>query len=136
RPLEGAVPVVLKATEDNEPAVRGAALHAIGVLGTEKEAGDLAALLRKTDDATARTEIEEALLAITGRKGAACAPKLIGLEQCSDSGLRIIGLHVLASAGGPEALDAVKSALEDKTPEVQDEAVRTLSSWPNTWPDD
>ena len=42
----------------------------------------------------------------------------------------------LASAGGPEALAAVKSALEDKEESVQDEAVRTLSTWPNNWPED
>ena len=31
---------------------------------------------------------------------------------------------------------AVKQAVEDRDESVQDEAVRTLSSWPNTWPED
>ncbi len=58
------------------------------------------------------------------------------LARNDDSALRIIALHVLASAGGPEALGAVKSAVQDKDETVQDEAVRTLSTWPNNWPED
>jgi len=42
----------------------------------------------------------------------------------------------LASAGGPDALAAVKTAVQDKDETVQDEAVRTLSTWPNNWPED
>ena len=53
-----------------------------------------------------------------------------------EASLRTIGLHALASAGGPEALSAVKSAVEDTDESVQDEAVRTLSNWPNNWPED
>ncbi len=43
---------------------------------------------------------------------------------------------MLASAGGPDALAAVKAAVQDKDEPVQDEAVRTLSTWPNNWPED
>jgi hypothetical protein len=50
--------------------------------------------------------------------------------------MRIIALHVLASAGGPGALAAVKATVGDKDEAVQDEAVRTLSTWPNNWPED
>jgi HEAT repeat protein len=50
--------------------------------------------------------------------------------------MRIIALRLLASAGGPDALVAVKAAVEDKDTTVQDEAVRTLSTWPNNWPED
>ena len=39
-----------------------------------------------------------------------------------------------SSAGGTAALGAVMNLTEDKDESVQDEAVRTLSSWPNTWP--
>ena len=63
-------------------------------------------------------------------------PSLLALAHSEDSALRTIGLHALASAGGPEALSAVKSAVEDTDESVQDEAVRTLSNWPNNWPED
>jgi hypothetical protein len=42
----------------------------------------------------------------------------------------------LAIIGGPDALAAVKSAIETAEPAVQDEAVRILSTWPNNWPED
>jgi hypothetical protein len=38
--------------------------------------------------------------------------------------------------GGSEALTTLTSAINDSDSTVQDEAVRTLSNWPNTWPDD
>src|SRR5207244_7223852 len=79
---------------------------------------------------------EMALIGICGRNGSACVKSLQPLTQHSDSALRNIALHVLATAGGPDALAAVKSALEDSDEAVQDDAVRTLSTWPNNWPDD
>ena len=77
-----------------------------------------------------------ALLSISARNGARTVPALLPLAQNSDSALRIIALRVLVSAGGPDALAAVKAAVEDKDQTVQDEAVRTLSTWPNNWPED
>ena len=77
-----------------------------------------------------------ALLAISGRAGARTVTHVVPLARNDDSALRIIALHVLASAGGPEALGAVNSAVQDKDETVQDEAVRTLSTWPNNWPED
>jgi HEAT repeat protein len=77
-----------------------------------------------------------ALLAISARAGTRSVPPALPLARNDDSGLRIIALHVLASAGGPDALAAVKVATEDKDEGVRDEAVRTLSTWPNNWPED
>ncbi|MHC4283352.1 MAG: hypothetical protein ACYSWZ_10340 [Planctomycetota bacterium] len=48
----------------------------------------------------------------------------------------MIGLRALAIVGGPEALAAVKSAIETAEPTAQDEAVRILSNWPYNWPED
>ena len=77
-----------------------------------------------------------ALLAISGRTGARSVPAFLPLAQNDDSAMRIIALRLLASAGGPDALAAVKAAVQDKDETVQDEAVRTLSTWPNNWPED
>ncbi len=49
---------------------------------------------------------------------------------------RKAALHALAAAGGGDALAAVAAATRDQDPSLQDEAVRTLSTWPNAWPDD
>jgi hypothetical protein len=136
RQIEGAVPAIMSGVEDADAGVRSAAVRAIGAMGGEKQAADLVKLLQKTSGATERAEVEKALQAISGRSGASCVPCLLPLVQSGDTALRMIGLHTLAVAGGPEALAAVKSAIEDKDEAVQDEAARTLSTWPNNWPGD
>ena len=77
-----------------------------------------------------------ALLAISGRTGARAVPALLPLMHNNESTIRVIGLHLLASAGGANALEAVEEAVTDKDESVSDEAVRTLSIWPNNWPED
>ena len=136
RHLDRALPVIMPSAEDADAGVRSAAVQAIGTLGDEKQAAGLLKLLQSTQSPKERADIEMALLAISGRSGARVVPPLLALAQNSDNALRIIALRVLASAGGPEALAAVKSAVEDKDETVRDEAVRTLSTWPNNWPED
>jgi hypothetical protein len=111
-------------------------VQALGVIGGDKQAAALVKLLQKTQSPEERAGAEKALLALSGRAGAACLPHLRPLMNSGDSALRMIGLHALVIVGGPEALTAVKTALNDKDPAVQDEAARTLSTWPNNWPGD
>jgi HEAT repeat protein len=136
RRIEQALPAIVGSAQDADAGVRGAAVQAIGVLGGETQAADLVRFLQKTQDAKERAEIEEALLAVGGRAGPGCVPLLLPLVRSGDGALRVIGLHALAGVGGPDALAAVQTALTDKEESVQTEAVRTLSSWPNSWPED
>jgi HEAT repeat protein len=136
RHLDRALPIIVVSAEDPDAGVRSAAVQAIGALGDDKQVAGLVRLLQSTQSSKERADIEMALLAITGRSGARAVPPLLPLMQNSDSALRIIALRVLASAGGPDALVAVKSAIADKDETVQDDAVRTLSTWPNNWPED
>jgi HEAT repeat protein len=136
RHLDRALPVIASSAEDPDAGVRAAAVQAIGILGDDKQVAGLAKLLQSSQSPKERADIEMALLAITSRSGARAVPSLLPLAQNSDSAVRIIALRVLASAGGPEALAAVKAAVADKDETVQDDAVRTLSTWPNNWPED
>lgn len=136
RRLEGALPLLAAAAEDSDAGVRGAAVATLGTLGHSEQAADLVKLLQKTANNQDRADLEKALLALSGRCGASCVPALLPLMRSEEPALRTIGLHALASAGGPEALAAVRAGLEDKEETVQDEAVRTLSTWPNSWPED
>jgi len=136
RQIDGSLPVIMSSVEDSDAGIRTAAVQAIGILGRDQQVADLVALARKTQDAAERANIEKALLAVAGRSGAACVPNLMPLMQSPDGTLRMVGMHAMAIVGGPEALGAVKSALDDKDEAVQDEAVRTLSTWPINWPED
>ncbi|MBE3070771.1 MAG: HEAT repeat domain-containing protein, partial [Planctomycetes bacterium] len=136
RRIEGVLPAMVRAADDADAGVRAAAIDAIGGLGNEKQVPDLVRVLQKTGDAKEQAAIEKALMAICGRAGAACAPPLMPLVSAGEAPRRIIGLRTLACAGGPEALAAVKTAITDKDETVQDEAVRTLATWPSRWPQD
>jgi HEAT repeat protein len=136
RQIEAALPRIVQCAEDPDAAVRSAALGALAAIGQEGQAGDLVRLIQKTDSPKEREDIEKAVLAICARRGAGCLQYVLPLAQNSDAALRTTALHALSSIGGPAALAAVVSAIEDKDEGVQDEAVRTLSTWANNWPDD
>jgi HEAT repeat protein len=136
RRIVAALPVVVKCLEDADAGVRGAAVAALGAIGNDQQVPDLVKALRKAD-AKDQAIIEKALLTICTRIGAPCVQPLMPLAQGGESGaLRAVALHALACAGGPQALAAVKAATGDKDEAVQDEAVRTLSTWPSMWPED
>jgi len=91
----------VRSTGDSDAGVRNAAVQAIGILGTDAQTADLVRLLQATQSAKERGDIEMALLAISSRTGARSAPPVLPLARNDDIALRIIALHVLASAGGP-----------------------------------
>ena len=136
RHIEAAVPAIVPSAEDPDPGIRRAALSTLGALGSEQQAGDLVRLISKAQDPADRDAIEGALTAICGRAGTKCLPYVLPLAKHSQSELRIIALRALATMGGRDALAAVTSALADRDESVRDEAVGTLATWPNNWPED
>lgn len=136
RRVDQALPAMVGFASDPDAGVRSAAVQVIGILGDEKQTAALVRLLQSAPSPKERADIEAALIGLGGRTGGRCVPHLLPLTQSGEAALRITALHALASAGGPEALGAVKAALEDGDEAVRDEAVRTLSTWPNNWPED
>jgi len=136
RRISPALPALVQALTDAEPGIRGAAAEALGAIGGEKQVPELVKAVAKAQDPKDQSAIERALLALCGRVGAACVPSLAPLTKSAESAQRIIGLHVLAVAGGPEALAALNAGLGDADGAVQDEAARALSTWPNKFPED
>lgn len=136
RQIGAALPAMVRCAEDADAGVRGAAVAALGAAGESRHAADLVRILQKTRDAEEYGGIEKALTAISVRGGTPCAQHVMPLTRSEKGALRVIALHALAAAGGPDALAAVKSAVDDKDEAVQDEAVRTLSNWPSKWPED
>lgn len=136
RRVEAALPAIMACAGGSDQGTRSAAVQALGDIGGESQIADLVGLLQKTSDAKERAQIETALLSISGRVGPSCSHSLQALASNNDPAMRIVALHALASAGGTEALKTVAAATTDKDETVQDEAVRTLANWPNTWPED
>lgn len=136
RHIDGAIPILVKNTQDLDPAIGSAAVQALGSIGGTSQVNDLVQLLSKAQNEKQRQDVEAALLAISGRVGNGCVQSLLPLAHNQDIGVRKVSLHALAAAGGSDALKAIEAAVEDSDQSVQDEAVRTLSTWPNTWPED
>ncbi|MGD8500095.1 MAG: HEAT repeat domain-containing protein [Phycisphaerales bacterium] len=136
RQISEAIPGIVSSLHDTDAAIRGAAVRTIGIIGQDQQTADLVKLLQKTKNSSERAGIKKALLAISGRCGVRCVSHLRPLTQSRDNELHMIGLHALAVVGGPDALAAVKSAVENAEPPVQDDAARILSTWPNNWPED
>jgi len=136
RRIDGAMPAIIASVEDPDPGIRRAALRTLNSLGSEQQVGELVRLLSKTQDPTDREAIEGALTGICGRTGTKSLPQVLPLAKSDNSELRIIALRALATIGGPDALNAVTSALDDRDESVQGEAVGTLATWPNNWPED
>jgi len=136
RQISQALPAVVLSLQDVDAEIRSAAVRTISIIGQDQQTPDLVKMLQKTKNSSERAGIRKALLAISGRCGVKCIPHLKPLTESSDNELHIIGLRALAIVGGPEALAAVKSAIETAEPLAQDEAVRILSNWPYNWPED
>jgi HEAT repeat protein len=136
RRIPSALPAILPLAEDADAGIRSAAVQTIGAIGEATHSADLVRLLQKPQSPQERANLEKSLLVLGGRCGAACAPYVLPLMQSGETAVRMVALHALAAVGGPQALAAVKSGLDDKEESVQDEAVRTLSTWPGNWPED
>lgn len=135
RHIEAALPAIVASLEDPGADVRRSALEAVGSLGGAAQVPQLVRLLAKTP-AAERADIEAALIEVAGRAGTGSVRELLALLKDEDPGLRQSGIHALAGVGGTEALAAVTAAVADPQEAVQDEAVRTLATWPNNWPED
>jgi HEAT repeat protein len=136
RGMEKALPLIAQSVGDPDAETRSAAIQALTALGGNNEVAELARALEKSEIPAERAHIEAVLVTLSGRIGTTCVPSLLSLIQSPEAANRKAALPALAAAGGSDALAAVAAATEDKDPSLQDEAVRTLCSWPNAWPED
>jgi len=148
-----ALPAIAKLAEAGDPAVRSAALHAIGGLGSgesvgllvkalaatdpEKAAARRALVILRGDDATrqvvaalasAPPAVRALLLDIVaGRRARAAVPELVGFAVDADGGVRAATMRALAKLGGPEQVPGmVKGVLTAAAGQERTDAERAL----------
>ena len=131
RHITAAMPELIKAAKDSEPALRAAGIKA---LGETAEVADLGALTDRLTAAKSAEEVadvqaalETACTRITDK--AACADKLLPVLPTSPVPARCALLRVLGVVGNDKALGAVKAALTSSEPTVRDTAARVLADW-------
>lgn len=127
-----AVPQVLAALENEDPAVRVAALEALG------QTVDLARLPSLIVAAVKPRSADEAAPAMKALRAAAvrmpdrdaCAEKLLTESADAPAQTRLAILEIVGQTAGSKALVAVAAAAKDADPQFQDVATRLLGEWP------
>jgi hypothetical protein len=127
-----AMPELIKAASESDPAIRAAGIKALGETAGTADLGALTALLSKAKTADELSAVQEALESTCLRVSdkAACADKLIASLPSSAPPAKCVLLRVLGEIPTTNSLDAVSSALASHEPSVRDTAVRVLADWP------
>jgi len=137
RRIKGSASVLLKAAKDPDPAIRMAALDSLAHVADEGDMPKLIDLLLGAEGSAERKRAEKTLLAVSrgvNDKDKRSAPVLKALAKAESDEPKSLLLSILASMGGPNALNAVTTALEDQNEEIRGDAVRSLANWENADP--
>ncbi len=132
RQITAALPELIRAARDSTPAIRSAAIKA---LGETIEAKDLNALTDLLTGATAPEDLDAIQDALESactriRDKDACAERLVPLLSSAAPPARRALLQALGAVGTPAALQAVKGTLQDNDDAVRDTALRVIAAWP------
>jgi HEAT repeat protein len=131
RRMVDGVPVVLKAARSADPALRPDAIKMLGDLGG---ASQLPALLELLDTAEGSSNLAAAEQAIASactkaQDPQAQADKLAARLPQANPAQQAALLRILAAVGGPNALKAVRGAVDSSNAEVRSAAIRALGNW-------
>ncbi len=131
RSVDAAVPALLEEARGTNDEIAAEACEALGRLAEVEHAAALVALVKDAGSDGRRAAAEKALLAVCGRKKGEAEPAVLaGLKGASPAAtaalVRALG-HTRGKAGYAEVMKATKSDSAD----VQDAAIRVLTSWPD-----
>jgi len=131
RGIRSAVPAIIEDSQSDDPQVRLAAIHALGMTVGFDNLGKLIERLASPAGAQEAEAAESALLLACTRMPDrdACAEKLIAAASPAPVPVKCRFLEILGSMGGTKALAAVAAAAKDANPQMQDVASRLLGEW-------
>jgi HEAT repeat protein len=118
---------------DQDPAIRGAALAALGKLASDAELPRLVPLLELATDANDVARLQEAVAAAARRnpdeerRGEA----LVELLKAASPAGKVAIVKVLPRVGGAKALQAAVEQASSPDPVLQSAAIESLSRWPD-----
>jgi HEAT repeat protein len=117
--------------EDTEPAIREAALSALGRLAAEEDLPRLVPMLEKASESDDVVRLREAVAAAVQRSPERGADTLLGLLGSASPAGKAAILRALPRIGGTKLLQAAALETASPEPEVQSAAVGALSRWPD-----
>jgi HEAT repeat protein len=126
-----ATPVLVKAVDHPDAAIRSAALTALGATVGAKQLSVLvsqAVSPKNPDDAqVAQKALRAACIRMPDRE--ACAAELAAAMPRASVSTRSILLEILGEMGGAKALATIGAAVKGSDPELQDTGSRVLGEW-------
>ena len=128
-----AIEPVYRLAADEDPAVREAALAALGRLARASDVPRLVAMLEKTTATDEAVRLREAIASAVLRNpdAAARAAGLVDLLQRSPPAGKAVILRLAPRVGGADLLRAVVDEAASADPDVQSAAISALSRWPD-----
>jgi HEAT repeat protein len=131
RRMVSSIPELLKAAQDPNPRIRPAAIQKIGELGGPGDIPPLLDVLMRVTESQDLSAVERALSAVCTRTDnpQSNTSKLTDLLGRASPARKSVLLQVLGVIGGPEALEAVRVAVNHSDDQVRAAAVRSLCGW-------
>ena len=136
RNATGQVGTMVAAAKDKSPAIRLAAIRALGRLAPAESLPDLLEIVVKARDDAEREAATRATMAACDRvrdHGALLKAMMESLPNAPVSA-QCSFLRILARTGGEQALTQVRQRLTDTDSRVQNAAIRALGDWKNSAP--
>lgn len=127
------VPMILPHAFDKDPAVRGAAIKALGELATPEHLPRLVQLVLKAAPGAEREAAEKCVMQVCSRAGddQNRAKLLLAALEVLSPDERLMLLPTLGRVGGAAALPAIEAALADKDAHRHEAGLRALCNWPD-----
>ncbi len=131
RRMTTSIPALLKAATDSDPKVRPAALRKVGELGSGAELPELLNLLMNLRASQDLEAAERALsvVCVKADNPQSYTGKLTSLLVQARPEQKNALLRVLGVIGGTNALNAVRSAANNRNAQVRAAAIRVLCAW-------
>jgi HEAT repeat protein len=125
--------LLLQLARDGNPIKRRAAIDALGILTDAKNVDSLLQLALEKERADDLPAIEQSFgrVLLRIKSPADRARPILDALSRAPAGARSLLIRQLAKAGTPDALDAVRKALQSSDSPLSDAAVFALANWPN-----
>jgi HEAT repeat protein len=131
RRIKDSIPALLQAARGADPKARSDAVRLLGDLGGSEQLPALLELLDAAQGPSDVTALEQAVSTVCTRAAdpQAQGDRLIARLKQAQPPQQAALLRVLSAVGGPNALKAVRGAIDSRTPEVRSAAIRALGNW-------
>ncbi len=129
----GGAPALLEAAVDADPAVRSAAMSALGEVGASEHVAGMVKGIFKAQPGAERIAAERAI-ALVSQRAADPAQKsapLLAAMKSMPAAEKIILLPTLGRIGGTAALEVVEKAFSDSDPKMHAAGLMALCNWPD-----